>query len=124
VSRNKSIVVLLLLPISNINAQQSWIRINQVGYTPEAVKVAVLGTDEDVAAHSFEIVDILTGEAVFHSREIESCGAYACFTKTFRLKFSDFKEVGTFVIRAGNVCSPQFKIHHNVYRGAADFLLK
>lgn len=123
-SKIKIAIVLLLMPISNIFAQQSWIRINQVGYTPDAVKVAVLGSNEDVEVNSFEIVDILTDESVFQSHNIEVYGAYASFMKTLRLNFSDFKETGTFIVRAGEMRSPRFKIQKNVYDGAADFLLK
>ncbi len=95
-----------------------------MGYSPESVKVAVLGSKEELSTKSFELVDILTGKTVFHSRNIQIYGAYACFREIFRLNFSDFKEKGTFFIRAGRIFSPRFKIQNDVYQGGADFLLK
>jgi hypothetical protein len=118
------ILLLSVLPFFYAFAQKSWIRINQVGYTPESIKVAVLGSQEDVSVNSFEIVDILSGETVFESRNIKSFHAYACFKKIYRLDFSGFRESGTFYIRAGGIRSPHFKILNDVYKGAADFLLK
>jgi hypothetical protein len=65
------IIALLFVLLFNSFAQKSWIRINQVGYTPQSVKVAVLASKEDIAIKSFEIVDILTEETVFHGHNIQ-----------------------------------------------------
>ncbi|MCB0287655.1 MAG: hypothetical protein KDE57_13445, partial [Calditrichaeota bacterium] len=119
-----SLFILVVGLVTAANGQQSWIRINQVGYTLDAVKVAVLGSKaEDLSVTSFEIVDVLTGKTVHKSNKIRSFGAYASFGKIFRLDFSDFSENGTFFIRAGKVESPPFPIDETVYNGAADFLL-
>jgi peptidoglycan/xylan/chitin deacetylase (PgdA/CDA1 family) len=115
---------LLALLVFNSFAQKSWIRINQLGYTQGSVKVAVLGSQEDISVSSFEIVDVLSDETIFESRDIKGFDAYACFDKIYRLDFSGFKESGTFYIRAGGIRSPRFKILNDVYKGAADFLLK
>ena len=123
-SKLKLVFILLVLPFCYAIAQKSWIRINQVGYTPESIKVAVLGSKENLSISSFEIVDILTNEAVFESQNIKRFGAYACFKKIYRLNFSNFKESGTFYIRAGRIQSPRFRILDDLYKGAADFLLR
>jgi len=66
----------------------------------------------------------LSGEVVFHSKNIRTFGSWACFDKIFRLNFSEIKASGTYYIRAGNVRSPYFTISEDVYNGTADFLLK
>lgn len=119
-----SILILIIGLVAAANGQQSWIRINQVGYTPDAVKVAVLGSKaENLSVGTFEIVDVLTGKTVHKSSKINAFGSYASFKKILRLDFSDFSENGTFFIRAGKIESPPFPIHETVYNGAADFLL-
>ncbi|UCF63222.1 MAG: glycoside hydrolase family 9 protein, partial [bacterium] len=105
-------------------SQNSWIRINQLGYLPESVKVAVLGSKGNGSVPSFEIIDILTGETVYHGHDIQAFGPYACFTNTYRLNFSDFAENGTFYVKVGEIRSPRFRISNKVYTGTADFLLK
>lgn len=77
-----SLFILVVGLVTAANGQQSWIRINQVGYTLDAVKVAVLGSKaEDLSVTSFEIVDVLTGKTVHKSNKIRSFGAYASFGK-------------------------------------------
>ena len=45
--------------------EQSWIRINQLGYLPHTIKVAVLGSKEIIKVEQFFIHDARTNEVVF-----------------------------------------------------------
>ena len=116
-------LTVFLASIGSLFSQQSWIRINQLGYTPQSIKVAVVGCQEDREVTSFEVVDLLTEATVFRSKQVTTFPAYACFNKIFRLNFSGFEEEGTFYIRAGALQSPPFRIAQDIYDGAADFLL-
>ena len=118
-----TLTALILFAALTARAQNSWIRINQLGYPPQSIKVAVMGCQEDLAVDAFELVEVLTGEVVFRSRQLTVFPAYACFEKAFRLDFSAFAETGTFYIQAGQVQSPPFRIAEGLYEGAADFLL-
>ena len=118
-----ALLFLIVITYSSF-AQKSWIRINQLGYTQKSVKVAVLGSKEDISVNSFEIVDVLTDEVVFQSKNIRIYNSYACFRNTYRLNFSDFVKSGTYYIRAGKIRSPGFPVSNDIYKGAADFLLK
>jgi endoglucanase len=120
----KFTIFILLVVTFNSFAQKSWIRINQVGYTPNSIKVAVLGSKEILSVSSFELIDVLTDKVVFKGEKIKPCGSYACFKNTYRLYFSDFKEIGMYYIRVNQIRSPRFPISENIYSGAADFLLK
>jgi peptidoglycan/xylan/chitin deacetylase (PgdA/CDA1 family) len=102
----------------------SWIRINQLGYLPNAIKVAVLGSKDDISISSFSIHDAKTGEEIQTLSTIESKGKYGPFSSSFRLDFSEFSEEGAYFIIANGVQSPVFPIHEEVYDKAADFLLK
>ena len=46
---------------------QSWIRINNVGYLPNSIKVAVLGSKENIQFNEFTVHDSQTNEIVFTS---------------------------------------------------------
>lgn len=119
-------VALILIFFSGLHRtfSQSWIRINQLGYTPHSVKVAVLVSKENIHPGSFGLYNALTGDKVYTSQKMTSYGAYGPFASTFRLNFSDFKTEGSYVIRAGDVQSPVFRISNDVYDGTADFLLR
>lgn len=104
--------------------QQSWIRINLLGYQTKSVKVAVWASKANEVPTSFDIVDKASGKTVYTSTAIKSFGAYGPFTASARLNFSAFKTPGTYVIKANGVTSPDVIIGENVYRGTADFALR
>ena len=119
-----SILTAINFIFSTLSAQQSWIRINQLGYIENDTKVAVLVSKENITVTEFELINVTNNQTVFKSSKIAVYGAYAAFQKGFRLNFSEFKIPGKYVIRAASVQSPEFKINNNVYDGTADFLLK
>lgn len=119
------VLVLLTIPVSELHAEeQAWIRINLMGYKPDGVKVAVLGSKVAVTAERFQLLNAATDEVVFESTIGADYGAYGPFTHTFRLDFTQFHKAGTFIIRAGTTLSLVFSIGDDVYDGAADFCLQ
>lgn len=106
------------------NIDTTVIRINQLGYTPESIKVAVYGATKPTSISSFDLYNADTDQKVFSSNTPESKGAYGPFNTSYRLNFSDFSIPGRYYLKAGNVTSPEFQIANNVYDHTADFLLK
>lgn len=115
----------ILVYCNNINAeQQSWIRINQLGYLSASVKVAVLISKDDIYPESFLIKEAHTEAVILNSSKVKSFEDTWSFKSTFRLDFSDLSIPGTYFIECNGIRSPVFKIDNNVYNGTADFLLK
>ncbi|MGN8058922.1 glycoside hydrolase family 9 protein [Pedobacter sp. 22163] len=104
--------------------QQSWIRINLLGYPIESVKVAVWASKTGEIPIQFEIVEKETNKIVYTSTNIKSFGSYGPFSQTARLNFSDFKSAGHFYLRVNGTVSPLLLINNDVYKGAADFCLQ
>ena len=100
-----------------------WIRINQLGYLPESIKVAVFISEEGVNITEFELVDAKTDKKVQVLKSVQSTGKYGSMNSTYRLNFTDFEKSGEYYIRAGKAKSPVFPIGTSVYDGTADFLL-
>lgn len=117
-------LLILTMALSMEIRAQSWIRINQLGYKKNNIKVAVLCSKDNHAATSFEIIDSSTGKSVHRSKGVRAFGAYGPFRTTARLDFTTFKKTGRFYIRVGNVRSPEFDIGDQVYDGTADFALR
>lgn len=109
---------------SGLHAQTAWIRINQLGYTPQGKKVAVWCSKENKAVTAFQLMDSATGKAVFTAATGKAFGAYGPFTQTYRLNFSTFKKPGKYYLKAGDARSPYFRIGNDVYDGTADFCLR
>src|SRR5215212_1291473 len=91
-----------------------WIRINQLGYQPGSVKVAVWCSKEDLGISSWELVDATSKKIVYYSKPGKPFGAYGPFKKTYRLNFSSFKKTGTYFLQAAGTKSPEFKIDEDV----------
>lgn len=103
----------------------SWIRVNQLGYRPNDIKVPVYCSKDSInSPKSFQLINAKTQEIILESSDIDSVGAYGPFKNTLRFKISNFTAEGDYFIRAGGVESPTFRIAQDVYDGTADFLLR
>ena len=119
-----------MLPAS---AEGAWVRINQLGYLPDATKVAVLLSREAVQVTGFELADCFTDEVVFRGTgdDIRPTGPLGGMQSTARLDFSGLRREGAYRIRvftrsgdSGSVTeSDIFPVNHRVYDGTADFVL-
>ena len=102
---------------------EGWVRINQLGYLPKATKVAVLMSDQPITVNNFTLVDAFTGKVAYTSNQVQAMGAMGNMKATFRLRFSDFTQPGTYYIKVGQSRSEIFPINGQVYKGTSDFVL-
>jgi len=116
--------LILIMAFTQKQETRSWIRINQLGYTPGGVKVAVLGTKEQLAINIWQLVDAKTNAIVYSGKADKAFGAYGPFSQTYRLNFTAFTKTGRYYLQSGAAKSPEFEIGNNVYKGAADFCLR
>ncbi|MEO6613576.1 MAG: glycoside hydrolase family 9 protein [Chitinophagaceae bacterium] len=118
--------LLSLMGATNRHAQvdHAWIRINQLGYTPGGVKVAVWCSKEEGEIGNWELVEVTSGKIVESGTAGKGFGAYGPFKQSYRLNFSSFTKPGRYYLQAGGVRSPGFEIGNDVYKGAADFCLR
>lgn len=124
----KRLVSIALLALAAVQAfAGSWVRINQIGYLPEATKVAVFMSDDAVKVDGFELVDAFTGDVAWRSDAVRPTGALGQMRVTCRLDFSALKTDGAYYIKVlssgGETRSEIFPINPKVYDGAADFVL-
>lgn len=117
-----------ILSLASVQAfAGSWIRVNQIGYLPEATKVAVFMSDETAQINGFELVDAFTGEVAFSSSAVRPTGVLGRMKTTCRLDFSGLKTSGAYYIKVlssgGETRSETFPVGAGVYDGAADFVL-
>lgn len=119
-----AVYFLFLFPFSQSYSQQSWIRINQLGYTPDGTKVAVWCSKTESVNTNWSLVDANSKRAVYIGKIDQFSGPYGPFMQTARLNFSLYKKPGKYYLMAGDIYSPEFEIGENVYNGAADFCLR
>lgn len=100
------------------------IRINQLGYLPDAPKVAVFLSDDKVEIEEFFIYNCITDKLVFKGKpNIFKSNDWGKVTAC-RLDFSELSVEGGYYIMAGNIKSVCFRINSDVYRGSADYILR
>lgn len=118
--------VTLLVPFifGRAQAPAAWIRINQLGYLPAGVKVAVWGGKDASTPQHFQLMEAATGKVVFTGSTGKPFGAYGPFSQTCRLDFSAFTSPGKYYLKTDTVLSPVFRIADDVYAGTPDFLLR
>jgi len=120
----KLIFLLVLISLISLTSRAlEFIRINQLGYLPHSVKVAVYISDQEKVDVSFQLFETLSGKLIFEGRT-ERADASIWGQKTaLRLNFSQVKQSGGFYLKVGNCTSPSFRIDAGVYKGTADFIL-
>ena len=117
--------IILLFGFSGKNGNSSsWVRINQLGYQPNGVKVAVWCSKDESAISSWQLVDAASKKIAYNGKPGKTFGSYGPFKQTYRLNFSSFKKPGRYYLQAGGVRSPEFEIGEDVYKGAANFCLR
>lgn len=102
----------------------SWVRINQLGYLPDGIKVAVWVGKSATIPSNFELINATTDKVLFTASTGKVYGSYGPFSQLLRLNFSRIKTAGSYYIKCGTAVSPVFPIGDNVYSGSADFGLR
>src|SRR5580692_1860127 len=86
------------------------IRLNQVGYQPNAPKSAYVMLPARVASVPFTVIDA-DGKVVYHGVSRDDVGAWnAGYQAVYLLSFSGLHRCGSYRVRAGGATSPVFKI--------------
>lgn len=118
-----SFVTIVTILFSCSNEQNSWIRINQLGYRPGDIKVAVYMSTGNKKLTSFRVVNAETGKTEIKIDTVTPAPGLDRFRSCYRLPFTGLTRNGTYRIVAGGTESPVFAISDTVYDGTADFLL-
>lgn len=120
---NKMFFFVSLLCFSHTSFSQQYIRVNQLGYKPDAIKVAVWCSLDQSTTGQFDLIDAETNEKIYSGKPGKSYGGYGPFKNSYRLDFSKVSRPGKYKIISGNTSSPVFQIAEDVYKGTADFCL-
>jgi hypothetical protein len=102
------------------------IRVNQVGYLPDAPKVAVACALDSLRVTRVTRTFVLRderGRTVFGPRKMNATGAFGPCRQTWRLDFTELQRTGRYRVAAFGVTSRLLRIDAHAYDGGADTLL-
>src|SRR5690606_33958062 len=106
------ILQLCIVSLTFAQQQQSWIRINQLGYLPESTKVLVWVSKTDTRIKSFEVIDSKTNESIYKGKVNKIFAKYGPFDQGARLDISAVKKSGTYIVKTNDgTSSPVIKIN-------------
>ncbi len=117
------ITILTLLYIPSQVLGDSVVRINQLGYLPNASKTAVFLSDQKLHINKFFVYNSLSNEEVFEGIPVATNAEMWGKQSAYQLDFSELKAEGGYYIVVAGTTSPSFKIANDTYFGTADFIL-
>ena len=120
---SKALLALTLHGVTSFATDSTtFIRVNQVGYLPDAPKIAVVCSLDSARVDRFVVEDERAHRVLGPERALPAKPFGPCVT-TYRLDFTALRRAGRFRIRANGVLSPVVRVGARVYDGAADTLL-
>jgi endoglucanase len=111
----------LILQIAVSSLPTAVIRVNQLGYLPDAPKVAIFCSLAQTELHNFAVRDS-AGNAVLQAPAVLAKPFGPCVVN-YRLDFSAIKKSGDYRLTVAGANPPVVRIRKNPYAGAADTLL-
>lgn len=122
-NRRPAIAVLIVIAVASCRREPvDFIRINQIGYAPNARKVAVLCSLEQTTIADFTVREV-AGDIAYGPAPAEEAEAFTPCAAVHRLDFTALRRPGVYRLHAAGADSPPFAIREDAYAGAADTLL-
>ena len=116
------VAILAHLIVAGAPDSGAFVRINQLGYLPDAPKVAVVCALRHLDLHEFTVLDAQRARVIRQGRARRAPGFGPC-VETWRLDFSGVRTPGTYQLRVGPYASPRVRISADIYRGLPDTIL-
>ncbi len=97
----------------------SFVRVNQVGYRPGDVKIAI-ALGREPLPEKFQVIDVATGKVAFEVGARQLAEAWGQFSHHAELNFFGIHKEGQYKIRDGETESPPFRIQVAAYADLPD----
>ncbi len=111
------------MPVNKYDEPQSYVRINQVGYRANDVKVGV-ALAKSPLPERFLVIEAATQQTVFESVVKAVYARWGQFDYHAELDFSSLRKPGRYFLRLGTATSPPFDISDEAYSSLPDQLLE
>jgi endoglucanase len=118
-----TIAAIASVSASRAAADDVYVRVNQLGYRPGDVKVAVAMARTELPA-KFQVVDATTQKAIFEGTVRVVDETWGKFDHHAHLDFSKLDKEGEYFVHLDGTKSPTFRVSTSVYADVPDQLLE
>jgi hypothetical protein len=119
-----AILVLSLASAATVRGEtDTFVRVNQVGYRPTDVKVAIALSRRDLPT-KFQVIEVATQDVAFEGKAEPLAEPWGQFAHHAELDFSGLDHDGQYKIRLGAAESPPLRVAASVYADLPDQLLE
>ncbi|MBL7067000.1 MAG: glycoside hydrolase family 9 protein [Candidatus Marinimicrobia bacterium] len=118
---------LLCLTLLTAKPDNVYLRVNQIGYFPQEMKIAVVFSNKQLDGKKLQVINVATSEVTGTSHKIgPSVGEWGNFRYHYRLDFSNVQNPGKYrlKIQGKEARSQEFAIGDDVYNGYSEYLLQ
>ena len=106
-----------------LQAQQVYIRLNQVGFLPGDLKTAVIMSGQKLTGKKYHVFETKDNMQVFSGQINGSLKAETNFKYNYRIDFSELKNGGRYYLEVEGSKSLSFLIGTNIYNRVVDSLM-
>lgn len=106
-----------------LTASDIYIRVNQLGFTPNDIKQAVVISHRNLAGYPFQLVQNGSDEIIYAGYLQSNVSQYENFEFCYLLDFSTVQKTGDYFLQVAKTRSPQFTIGNSIYNSLVDSLL-
>jgi hypothetical protein len=117
------LALLFSMRLSAATAEDAFIRVNQLGYTPQSEKIAI-AMSRGALPQKFQLISDDSQKVILEGELRPIIGKWGEFEHIARLDFSAVQTSGRFSVQVGDAKSPKFEIKPGIYSELPDQLLE
>lgn len=118
-----SLILLNFSCTAELNANEIYIRANQLGFLPNDIKTAVVFSNLNLTGQKYFIKDKISNKTISEFTIGNNLGSSANFNNNYVIDFSNVKRGGEYYIEILGNKSHKFKISEKVFNNIVDSLL-
>ncbi len=101
-----------------------FIRINQIGFSPDDIKTGIVIADKQIDDELFEVIESKYNRVLFSGKIRSVVQHEGRYKYAYQIDFSSLKDIGSYYVKIGDSKSYLFRISNNLYNAPVDSLLR
>ncbi len=118
------VIVLLIFTTQSCGADEVFIRVSQVGFAKQDIKIAIILSSIKLDGVTFKIIDSKNKLVEFQDVIKNNKGEFGNFKYSYEIDFSKLRKKGSYIIEVNLYYSSKFEIGENLFNPIVKELMK